>query len=32
MRHMSAGWHVQLGAWLLRHELRVEDAPQEADG
>jgi len=32
MRHISAGWHVQLGAWLLHLELRVEDAPQEADG
>jgi hypothetical protein len=32
MRHVSAGWHLQLGAWLFRLELRVEDAPPETNG
>lgn len=28
MRHLSAGWHMQVGPWLLRLELRLEDATQ----
>lgn len=32
MEHVSAGWHLRLGALLLRLELRVEEAPATQSG
>lgn len=30
MEHVSAGWHLRLGALLLRLELRVEEVPPKS--